>query len=43
MAESEPRNVDAIGGRYTFTIIPTSLGEVITVSDEEREETIRGL
>ena len=43
MLESEPRDVGAIGGRYTFTIIPTSLGEVITVSDEEREETIRGL
>lgn len=42
-AQTESRYSGAIGGRYTFTITPTSIGEVITLSDGEREETIRGL
>lgn len=42
-AQTESRYSGAIGGRYTFTITPTSLGDLITLSDGEREETIRGL
>lgn len=42
-AQTEPRYSGAIGGRYTFTITPTSIGDLITLSDGEREETIRGL
>lgn len=43
IAQTESRYSGAIGGRYTFTITPTSLGDLITLSDGEREETIRGL
>lgn len=43
IAQTEPRYSGAIGGRYTFTITPTSIGDLITLSDGEREETIRGL
>lgn len=42
-AQTEPWYSGAIGGHYTFTITPTSLGDLITLSDGEREETIRGL
>lgn len=42
-AETENKSGGAIGGTYGYEVIPTSIGEIITITDGEREATIREL
>lgn len=42
-AETENKYGGAIGGTYGYEVIPTGIGEIITITDGEREATIREL
>lgn len=41
--ETENKYSGAIGGTYKYEVIPTSIGLIITITDGEREATIREL
>lgn len=41
--EMENKYSGAIGGTYKYEVIPTSIGLIITITDGEREATIREL
>lgn len=37
---SKPKNSGAIGGRFTFSFTPTSLGTIIKVEDNQTKEIL---
>lgn len=38
--DEKPKSVGAIGGRFTYSFTPTSLGTIVTVSDNSTKDSL---